>query len=234
MANPLALSVLALVLLCLWKNNSKGFFKTKEVLMKVKSVFFSLFVVAAFIGFVSVGVTHALSFLDWGATWFSVQVSETGKEGSAPTSIFYEEDKPYTNNEKAITAYLYVDQYFVDTASFDVVYCVLNGTRWVRNEGLQWTGVGGKPDNFLAFFSVSYGEPDGRIQSYWIPLNVKGEESNNNAGEITSGSFKNLGGAFTEVRTDVTGMGEVKFKGTFMDSNDVESLLPDGCKATIP
>jgi len=63
-------------------------------------------------------------------------------------------------------------------------------------------------------------EPDGRIQSYWIPLNVKGEESNNNAGEITSGSFKNLGGAFTEVRTDVTGMGEVKFKGTFMDSND--------------
>jgi len=38
--------------------------------MKVKSVFFSLFVVAAFIGFVSVGVTHALSFLDWGATWF--------------------------------------------------------------------------------------------------------------------------------------------------------------------
>jgi len=202
--------------------------------MKVKSVFLGLLVVAAFIGFVSVGVSRAdLSFLDWEATWFSVQVSETGKGGSAPTSIFYEEEKPYTNNEKASTAYLYVENYFVDTASFGVVYCVFNGTGYVRHEGLQWTAVSGRGDNFLAFFSVSYTEEGGRQQTYWIPLNVKGKESSSNAGEIKSGSFTNLGGAFTEVREDVTGMGNVKFKGTFIDSNDVQSVLPDGCKITI-
>lgn len=200
--------------------------------MKVKSVLCSLFVVAAFIGFVSVGVTHALSFADWGGTWFSVQVTETGKGGSAP-GPFYVEDKIYTNNEKATTTYLLVDSYDFNTATYSVVYCVLGASIWTRYTGLQWSAIGGEPENFLAFFTVSYEDPDGREQAYWIPLNVKGKESNNNAGEVTSASFKNLGGVFTEVRPDEAGMGEVKFKGSFVDPDYVLTLVPQGCRVPI-
>ena len=50
--------------------------------MRVKSVLFSLLLVVAFVGFVSVGITHAaLDFVDWSGTWFAVKVSETGKAG---------------------------------------------------------------------------------------------------------------------------------------------------------
>jgi len=202
--------------------------------MKVKSVLFGLVVVAAFIGFVFVGISHAnLSFADWGGSWFSVQVSESGKAGPAPAGPSYVEDNPYTNDEKKSTTYLLVDSYDFNTGTFDVVYCVFDGSIWTRHTGLEWNAVGGEPENFLAFFSVSYLDPDDRQQTYWIPLNVKGKESSNNAGEVISGSFKNLGGVFTEVRADQTGMGEVKFKGTFVDPDYVLTVVPEGCRIPL-
>ena len=48
--------------------------------MKVKNVLFGLLVVVAFVGFVSVGVTHAqITFASWQNAWFEVKQSETGK-----------------------------------------------------------------------------------------------------------------------------------------------------------
>lgn len=114
------------------------------------------------------------------------------------------------------------------------MYCAFDGSIWTRYTGLQRNAVGGKPENFIAFFSVSYEDPDGRQQSYWIPLNVKGKESSSNAGEIKSGSFKELGGVFVEVREDETGMGEVKFKDGFVDPDDVLLLVPEGCRVPLP
>ena len=201
--------------------------------MKVKSVLFGLVVVAAFIGFVSVGVTHAeLAFADWMSKWFEVSVSETGKAGPA-VSLFPFGDEIYTNNEKTSTTYLLIDSYDFDTATFDVVYCTFDGSIWTRHEDLEWNALSGEPEDFLAFFSVSYEDAQGNDQTYWIPLNVKGKESSNNAGEIKSGSFKNLGGVFTEVREDKTGMGEVKFKGTFIDPDYVVTLVPEGCRIPV-
>jgi hypothetical protein len=201
--------------------------------MKVKSILLGFFVVAAFTVVVSVGVSQAeLAFADWAGTWFEVSVSETGKAGPA-VSLFPLGDEIYTNNEKTSTTYLLVDGYDFDTATFDVVYCTFDGSIWARHTGLEWNALSGEPKNFLAFFSVSYEDAQGSEQAYWIPLNVKGKESSSNAGEVKSGSFKNLGGVFTEVRADKTGMGEVKFKGTFVDPDDVLTVVPEGCRIPL-
>lgn len=202
--------------------------------MKSQSVLFNLFVVAVFVGFVSVGVSHAeLGFADWGGTWFSVAVSETGKAGPPATNPLLSE-KPYTNNEKTTTNYLFVRSYDPGTATFDVAYCTFNNSTWTSQLDLEWTSVAGEPKDFLAVFTVTYTTPQGHIQTYWVPLEVKGKESNNNAGEVVSGSFKNLGGVFREVRADEIGMGEIKFKGTFVDPDFIVTLVPDGCRVTIP
>jgi hypothetical protein len=202
--------------------------------MKRKSVLFSLFVVAVFVGFVSVGVSHAQNaFADWGGTWFEVTVSETGKAGPPATNPLLR-DEIYTNNEKATTTYLFIRGYDSETATFDVAYCTFNASTWTSQIDLDWSSVAGEPKKFLAFFSVTYTTPQGHIQTYWIPLEVKGKESNNNPGEIVSGSFKNLGGIFREVRDDEIGMGEVKFKGTFVDPDFVLTVVPEGCRVTIP
>jgi len=198
--------------------------------MKFKSVLFSLFVVAVFIGFVSVGVSHAeLAFADWSGTWFEVSVSETGKAGPPAPVV----DEIYTNNEKTSTAYLLIDSYDFDTSTYSVVYCAFGSSIWTRYGDLEWNALAGEPKNFLTFFSVTYTVPQGHVQTYWIPLNVKGKESSKYAGEISSGSFKNLGGIFREVREDEIGLGEVKFKGTFIDPEDVVTLVPEGCRIPV-
>ena len=44
----------------------------RRFVMRVKSILFSLLFVIAFVGFVSVGITHAaLDFVDWSGTWFT-------------------------------------------------------------------------------------------------------------------------------------------------------------------
>ncbi len=199
--------------------------------MKVKSVLSSLFVVAAFIGFVSVGVGHAdLGFGDWGGTWFSVQVSEDGLAG--PTvSLVLPGGEVFSNDEKTTTNYLFIDAYDFDTATYEVVYCTFDASIWTRHTGLEWPIIGGEPKDFLTFFDFSYTDPQGYYQTYVISLNVEGKEDKNYNGVIKSGSFKNLGGVFRELRADQGGVGSVKkFKGTFVAEDDVVLLVPEGCR----
>ena len=103
--------------------------------MKFKSVLFSLVVVATFIGFIFVGISHAdLAFADWGGSWFSVSVSETGKAGPA-VATFPLGDEIYTNNEKTSTTYLLVDSYDFDDANFDKIRRGLALCRGCQLEG---------------------------------------------------------------------------------------------------
>jgi len=194
--------------------------------MRVRSVFFSLLLVVAFVGFVSVGITHAaLDFVDWSGTWFSVKVSETGKAGP----VVPPGGNVVTNNETTATAYLLVDTWEVTTATYDVVYCTFNGSVWTRHTGLEWL-VFGKPENFLTLFVFDYEEPEGTTQLFVIPLNVTGKEKPNTVGEINSASFKNLGGAFIEQRVDGGSMGSVKFTGSFIKPTQVGDKVPPGCR----
>ena len=195
--------------------------------MRVKSVLFSLLVVVAVIGFVSVGISHAaLDFVDWSGTWFAVKVSETGKAGP----VVPPGGNVVTNNETTATAYLLVDTWEVTTATYDVVYCTFNGSVWVRHTDLEWPVFGGEPEDFLTLFDFSYQESEGTLQTYIIPLNVTGKEKSNTVGEINSASFKNLGGVFTEVRPAERGMGSVKFTGSFIKSDQVVDKVPAGCR----
>ena len=194
--------------------------------MRVRSVFFSLLLVVAFVGFVSVGITHAaLDFVDWSGTWFSVKVSETGKAGP----VVPPGGNVVTNNETTATAYLLVDTWEVTTATYEVVYCTFNGSVWTRHTGLEWLVFGG-PENFLTLFVFDYEEPEGNTQLFVIPLNVTGKEKPNTVGEINSASFKNLGGAFIEQRVDGGSMGSVKFTGSFIKPTQVGDKVPPGCR----
>ena len=54
--------------------------KKRRFVMKLKSALLSLLAIIAFVGFVSVGVTHAqITFASWQQSWFEVKQSETGK-----------------------------------------------------------------------------------------------------------------------------------------------------------
>ena len=194
--------------------------------MRVKSVLFSLLLVVAFVGFVSVGITHAaLDFVDWSGTWFAVKVSETGKAGP----VVPPGGNVVTDNEKTATAYLLVDTWEGIAARYNVVYCTFNGSVWTRHTGLIWP-VFGEPENFLTFFLFFTEEPEGNEQSFVIPLNVTGKEKPNTVGEINSASFKNLGGAFIEQRVDGGSMGSVKFTGSFIKPTQVGDKVPPGCR----
>ena len=194
--------------------------------MRAKSVLFSLSLVVAFVGFVSVGITHAaLDFGDWSGTWFTVKVSGTGKAGPiAPPG-----GTLATNNMTTTTAYLLVDAWEADAGTYDVVYCTFNGSVWTRHTGLEWP-VWGAPENFLTLFIFDYEEPQGNIQTFLIPLNVTGKEKPNTAGEKNSASFKNLGGLFLQETVDETGMGSVKFTGSFIKPAQVVDKVPAGCR----
>ena len=163
--------------------------------MRVKSILFSLLFVIAFVGFVSVGITHAaLDFVDWSGTWFTVKVSETGKVGP----VVPPGGNVVTNNKATTTAYLLVDTWEPTTGIYDVVYCAFDGSVWTRYTGFQWP-VSGQPENFLTFFALVYEQPQGTFQTFLIPLNVIGKEKPNTNGEINSASFKNLGGVFSRI-----------------------------------
>ncbi len=195
--------------------------------MRVKSVFLSLVVVVSFVGFVSVGITHAaLDFVDWSGTWFSVKVSESGLAGT----VVPPGGNVVNNNEGNTTTYLLVNSWDFDTATYDVVYCTFDGSVWVRHTGLEWPVFGGEPDDFLTFFIFSYEESQANLQSYWIPLNVTGKEKSNTVGQINSASFKNYGGVFTEERPTQRGMGSVKFTGSFIKADQVTNKVPAGCR----
>jgi len=196
--------------------------------MRLKTVLFSLLLVVAFIGFVSVGITHAaLDFADWSGTWFAVNVSLTGKAAPVvpPSNIV-------TSNETA-TAYLLVET--SAPPGYDVVYCTFDGSVWTRHTGLEWLVVG-EPENFLAFFNFPYSDHlRNRGGEYWIALNVKGKENPNMVGAINSASFKSFSGVFVEERGD-TGegaMGSVKFTGKFIKPSQVVDMVPTGCRIPI-
>jgi hypothetical protein len=199
--------------------------------MKVKIVLVSVFMVVAFVGFVTVGPARAaLDFIDWAGTWFKVTVSETGKAGPVvPVG-----GSVQTNNEKSSTTYLFIDTWDLATTTYSVVYCTFNGTLWTRNTGLELPVYGGEPENFLTFFNVSYQETQAITETYWIPLLLTGKEVKNAVGEIKSASFQNLGGIFyEEIGSPVVtskGVGSVKFKGKFITPTKVSTDVPPLCK----
>lgn len=199
--------------------------------MKVKIVLVSLFMVVAFVGFVTVGPARAsLDFIDWAGTWFKVTASETGKAGPVvPLG-----GSVITDNEKNFTTYLFIDTWNLSDTSYSVVYCTFNGTVWTRHTELEWPVLGGEPENFLTFFNFSYQETQAITETYWIPLLVTGKEVKNSVGEIKSASFQNLGGIFyEEIGTPIVtskGVGSVKFKGSFIKADKVTTVVPPGCR----
>lgn len=129
--------------------------------MKLKSLVLSLLVVVAFVGVVSVGVTHAqLTFASWQQSWFEVKQSETGK-----AALVLPGGPVEKNNEKTVKSYLYIDTWDQDTATYTAAYCFMDGTGVYT---LQTTNapapaidplglpmIGGNPENFLTFFSIA-------------------------------------------------------------------------------
>lgn len=197
--------------------------------MRVRSVLFILVLVVAFVGFVSVGITHAaLDFVDWSGTWFTVKVSGTGKAGP----VVPPGGTVVTNNISTTTAYLLVDTWEDDAGTYGVVYCTSNGSVWTRHTGFKWPILGG-PENFLTLFIFDYEDPQGNIQEFLIPLNVTGKEKPNTAGEINSASFKNLGGVFLQGTMDEYGMYSVKFTGSFIKPAQVVDKVPAGCRIPL-
>ena len=199
--------------------------------MKVKSILLSLLVFVAFAGFVSVGVTHAdLTFATWQGTWFEVKQSETGK-AAAVLPLGGEVVK---NNEKTTKTYLKIESWDLDTATYTVTYCRYDGSNWVPNYNFDLPVYGGEPENFLAFFNAAYQDTPAILQTLWVPLEVKGKDVNNNPGVVKSGSFKNLGGIFTETAAAGRGMGSMKFTGKFISSDKVAEIVPDDCREPAP
>ena len=203
--------------------------------MKFKSVLCTMLAVVAFVGFVSVGITHAaLGFDDWQGVWFEVKSSETGKSGPVvplPGSV-------ETNNEKTSITYLLVDTWDLTTTTYGVVYCTFDGSVWTRQtttapggiDPLQLEVLGGQPEDFLTFFNIAYQETPAILQTYWIPIEITGKEDNKNPGVIKSAQFKNLGGIFTEASAGERGVGSVKFTGKFIASDKVVDKFPPGCR----
>jgi hypothetical protein len=205
--------------------------------MKLKSVVLSLLAVVAFVGFLSVGVTHAqITFESWQDAWFEVKQSEKGKAAAVLPGGDVE-----TNNEKTIQTYLNILTWDQATATYTAAYCFPDGTglytRQITNapapavDPLELPMVGGNPEDFLTFFSIAYQETATIVQTLYVPLQVKGKPLNNNPGQIKSGSFKNLGGIFTEEAELAGGLGSVKFSGKFIPTADVVDKVPLLCIA---
>jgi hypothetical protein len=203
--------------------------------MKLKSVVLSLLAVVAFVGFVSVGVTHAqMTFATWQNAWFEVKQSETGKAALVLPGGDVEK-----NNEKTTKNYLQINTWDAGTATYTATYCFLNGagvyTPQITNapapavDPLTLPLIGGNPEDFLTFFSIAYQETATIVQTLYVPLEVKGKPVNDNPGVIKSGSFKNLGGIFIEEAELAGGLGSVKFKGKFIPSDDVLDKVPPLC-----
>jgi hypothetical protein len=201
--------------------------------MRFRNMVFVLMVAVTVVGFFATGTARALVFDDWTGTWFKVKMSETGK--AAP--VVPPGGEVATNNEKTTTSYLVIDSYDISATAYSetafvVGYCVFNGSAWV-NHAAVWPVLGGEPEHFLTFLTYSLDETQNNsLQTSWIPLEVKGKENNKTPGEITSASFKNLGGIFREEIDSIIpygGVGIVKFTGSLIGSDQVNGTVPSGC-----
>ena len=201
--------------------------------MRLRNIVFILLMAATVFGFFMAGQAQALSFANWEGTWFKVKISETGKAGP----VVPPGGEVVTNNEKATTSFLVIDSYDITATAFSetvfaVRYCVYNGAAWV-NHAATWPVLGGEPEHFLTFLTYSLEEiQNNSLQTSWIPLEVKGKENNKTPGEITSASFKNLGGIFREEIDSIIpygGVGIVKFTGSLIGSDQVNGTVPPDC-----
>lgn len=209
--------------------------------MSVKKLFISLLFAGAIIGFVFSSNSLALNFDDWSGTWFSIKSSEKGKIGPVVDTPQSAGGEVSTNNEKTATSYLVIESYNISQTAFSettfaIGYCVYDTTVpvtpvWVRHSTILPV-LGGNPKNFLSFFSFPIQESSNVFQTYWIPIEIKGSESRQVAGEIVSASIKHLGGFFLEeVAVPAQGgIGSVKFTGTFIKPDDVNSKVPPACR----
>jgi hypothetical protein len=193
--------------------------------MRLRNMVFVLFLAVTVVGFFAAGTAHALSFTNWEGTSFKVKMSETGKAGP----VVPPGGEVATNNEKTTTSYLVIDSYDISATAYSetafvVGYCVFNGSAWVNHVAI-WPVLGGEPEHFLTFLTYSLDEiQNNSLQTSWIPLEVKGKENNKTPGDITSASFKNLGGIFREEIDSIIpygGVGIVKFTGTLIGSDQV-------------
>ena len=202
--------------------------------MRFRNMVFVLMVAVTVVGFFATGTARALVFDDWTGTWFKVKMSETGKAGP----VVPPGGEVDTNNEKTTTSYLVINSYDISATAYSetafvVGYCVFNGSVWVNHVAV-WPVLGGEPEHFLTFLTYSLDEiQNNSLQTSWIPLEVKGKENNKTPGEITSASFKNLGGIFREEIDSIRpygGVGIVKFSGTLIGSDQVTGTVPPDCR----
>ena len=193
--------------------------------MRLRNMVFVLFLAVMVVGFFMAGQAQALSFDNWKGTSFKVKMSETGKAGP----VVPPGGEVDTNNEKTTTSYLVIDSYDISATAYSetafvVGFCVFNGSAWVNHVAV-WPVLGGEPEHFLTFLTYSLDETQNNsLQTSWIPLEVKGKENNKTPGDITSASFKNLGGIFREEIDSIIpygGVGIVKFTGTLIRSDQV-------------
>jgi len=206
--------------------------------MKLKSALLSLLAIIAFVGFVSVGVTHAqITFASWQNAWFEVKQSENGK-----AALVLPGGPVETNKEGTIKTYLNILTWDEATATYTAAYCFPDGTGlYTRQTVTEPAGVdplglpmvGGNPQDFLTLFSIAYQETATIVQTLYVPLEVKGKPVNDNPGQIKSGSFKNLGGIFTETSALAGGLGSVKFTGKFIPTDKVADTVPLLCLAPL-
>jgi hypothetical protein len=200
--------------------------------MRLRNMVFVLFLAVTVVGFFAAGTAQALSFANWEGTWFKVKMSETGKAGP----VVPPGGEVDTNNEKTTTSYLVINSYDISATAYSetafvVGYCVFNGSVWVNHVAV-WPVLGGEPEHFLTFLTYSLDEiQNNSLQTSWIPLEVKGKENNKTPGEITSASFKNLGGIFREEIDSIRGgVGIIKFTGTLIGSDQVTGTVPPDCR----
>lgn len=200
--------------------------------MRLRNMVFVLFLAVMVVGFLATGTAQALSFDNWEGTWFKVKMSETGKAGPVAGPLTPNGGEVNTNNEKTTTSYLVIDSYDISATAFAVGYCVFNGSAWVNHVAV-WPVLGGEPENFLTLFTYSLLETQIVSQTSWIPLEVKGKASNNAPSEITSASFKNLGGIFLEEIDSIIpygGIGSIKFTGSFIKPDQITGTVPPDCR----
>ena len=208
--------------------------------MSIKKMFSCVLFAVAIIGFVFSSNSLALNFDDWTGTWFTIKSSEKGKIGPVVDTPQSAGGEVSTNNEKTATSYLFIESYNISQTAFSettfaIGYCVYDTSVpatpvWVRHSTILPV-LGGNPENFLSIFAFPIQESTNVYQTYWIPLEIKGSESRQVSGEITSASIKNLGGIFLEevAAPAQGGVGSVKFSGTFIKPDDVATKVPPAC-----
>jgi hypothetical protein len=217
--------------------------------MGMKRLSLIYFLAFTIIGFYFIDSAQALEFVNWSGNWFKVQVIETGKAGTVVTEFNPDGGEVVINNERSTYVYLKLQKYEVvdDARYFEVGYCSFNGTRWYTEFfryppedkiPLIWPIIGGEPTRFLTLFNLKREQSQGIIDEYWIPIEVRGNEANSEVGRVYSGSFKSIGGIFLEEIgypiTTQRGIGSLKFNGSLIVRENVENVVPVGCKDSAP